>query len=171
VRSLVASISGVPVSRVYWDGEPEHAVGPISGAARKINLSILARSANGTLEPRYAYDGGTSTLNETHGTHRQVTVTIKPEIIAATDDVGDLLEDLRVGLELPTNRATLRAADLAFVGATLINEAGVLDVELSQVISKSPTVPAGTGWIEKVTTTDGDPAPTEVVDLTFTRVP
>jgi hypothetical protein len=169
IRTLIAALSGVPVSRVYWDGEPEKHIGPISGKAGKITLNVPARAENGTIEPRRTYTGGpTPTQTTEWGKHETMTLSIRADNFIGHGEAFDTLEKVRFRLGLPSSRAALRAADLAFVDAPLLVTRGtmvvdtrvvsssVMDVRLAQVVSEVPEGQDGNeGWIEKVSSASG----------------
>lgn len=181
IRALIASLSGVALSRVRWSGEAEKTLGPIGGKAGKITLDVAARATNGTLEPRRTFNATTQTLEEEWGAHRTLTINVRADNFLGHGEAFDLLEKVRFGLELPAGRAALRAAGLAYVDAPSIVpldlvvdnrevSSASLDVRVAQIASQDVTVAAGTGWIEKV---KSGPAPADPLagnaDLKFTK--
>lgn len=187
IRALIAALSGVAASRVYWEGEAEKHIGPISGKAGKITLNATASETNGTLEPRRAYASSpTPEQTTTWGAHETLTLSIRADSFVGHDAAFDMLNKVRFALQLPSSRATLRAADLAFMDSPLLVPRGnvavdnrivssaTLDVRLAHVISSAPTdiaegVDAYEGWIEKVSSgSPEDPENAPAYGLEFT---
>jgi hypothetical protein len=183
LRTLIASLSEIHVTRVYWQGEPEKHIGPVVGKSGKITLNVPARAINGTLEPRRAYTATPSPSQTVEwGAHRILTISIRADNFSGHGKAFDTLESVRVGLELPDGRASLRAADLAFVDAPLIIprdmvvdnrsvSSAIMDVRLAHMLSMSAV---SEGWIDKVSSKSyppGDPATAPTYELEFTKIP
>lgn len=183
LRALVASLSGVPASRVYWDGEPEKHLGPIAGKAGKIVLNVTARAANGEPEERREWNPDTLEYELEYGAQRTLTISVRAHNFLGFGEAYDLLEKVRMGLARKTSRATLRAVDLAYVDTpsivqlpnstvdTRVYSAASLDFRVSQLVTDAPDPTGVTGtWIEKVNKDNPpDPASAPVYDLEFTR--
>lgn len=186
IRTLVATLSGIPVSRVYWAGEAEKMAGPISGKAGKITLNVVARAINGTEEPRRTYNAGTGKLDVEYGAHRTLTISMRADNFLGHGQAFDTIEAVRFRMARAASRSALLAADLAFVDAPSVVSldykvdtrevsAASLDVRFAQVVNETDTAGAE-DWIEKVSTAAApadldDVAAAEFVDLTFTPVP
>lgn len=184
VRTLIATLSGVTSKRVYWAGEAERSIGPVGGKAQKVTIAVISRAEDGMLEPRRDFNEGTQTMTEEWGAHRVITISIRAENFLRAGEAYDTLEKVRFGLAMPDGRAALRAVDLAYIDAPMIQDldgvvdnreysAAVLDVRCAHAASTDPReVP----WIEKLTSKPG-PFTTEeadelpVADLDFTIVP
>lgn len=178
LRSLIASLTGVPASRIYWAGEPEKPYLPIGGKSQKLTLNVVARATNGRLEVKRTYDPDTNTQTEEWGAHRVLTISVRADNFVNAGEGFDTLEELRLKLELPSSRATLRAADLSYVDTQAIQtldlvidereiSSAILDVRFMHLVQVDPVVAP---FIEKVTAkpgpfTDEEVAALPVVDL------
>lgn len=189
IRQLIAELSGIPVSRVYWDGEAEKHIGPIAGKAGKITLNAPAIAELGTLEPRRTYEDTPEPKQTTEwGTHETVTLSIRADNFIGHGEAFDTLAKVRFGMKLPSSRAALRAADLAYIdspmivtrGNTVVDtrviSASSLDVRLAHLVTSVPTGALAEdgeeGWIEKVSSADpADPDDAPAFDLEFTKAP
>ncbi len=191
IRSLVAAVTGFPASRVYWQGEAEKHIGPISGKAGKLTLTMTS-AVEGPLEPRRTFDGEADPPTQTTewGESEILTITIRADNFIGHGKAYDTLRKLKRGLRYPSSSAALLAADLAYLDApsiqTLSNQAvdnriiscAAMDVRLSFLASEVPDGPDGhEGWIEKVSShnppTWGDPpedTEVEVYDLDLTEL-
>lgn len=174
IRSLVATLSGIPASRVYWDGEPERPMlGPVSGKAGKITLNVPARAELGTIEPRYEYDGVTGEQSEEWGAHETLTISIRADNFLGHGEAFDTLEKVRFRIARPTYRTQLRAADLAYIDSPSIVSldyavdnraisAASLDVRLAHMRSEAVSDATTSGeesaeWIEHAEITGNIP--------------
>ena len=162
LRTLISTLSGVPESRVYWDGEPERTVGlwGASGKAGKITLDVVARASLGGEEMRINDDE-----EEILGGTRVLTISCRADNFLGMGEAFDTLEYVRLRLLRRSSRAALRDAGLAYVDAPSITtidysvdnraiSSAVLDIRLSQVVTDAPPQegPDATEFIEKVTT-------------------
>jgi hypothetical protein len=125
IADLIATLSGVARSRVYWDGEKEHAaIGPVSGKAGKIVLNVTARAINGREEVRQSYEVANATqpagLVESWGAHRTLTISMRADNFLGHGEAFDLLEKVRVRLVRYSSREALRDVGLAFVEASSV---------------------------------------------------
>lgn len=145
IRSVISKLSGVPESRINWDGEPERAVGlwGAAGQAGKITLSVVARLINGADEMRVVDDVEIVTSN------RILTIGCRADNFLKMGDAFDTLEKIRIGLFRRSARKTLRDAGLAFVDAQTITtldydvdnrviSSATLDLRLSQTVTDAP---------------------------------
>ena len=146
LRTLVATLTGVPTARVYWQGEPERAVGLFgaAGESGKITLTATARATNGTEEMRLDDDG-----HEFVRADRIMTITARADNFLRMGLAVDTLEGLRLGLFRRSSRKALRDAGLVYVDATTIIDleyevdnrqirAATLDIRIAQVVTDAP---------------------------------
>ena len=180
IRALVAALSGVAASRVYWGGEPEHHIGPISGKAGKIVLNVVAIAENGGIEPRRYDEDGTQKTEWGH--NETVTISARADAFKGHGEAFDVLQNVRFRLKLPSSKKTLRAAGVVFVDAPSIvpldssvdtreGNAASLDFRVARVPSEVPEVDGDEGVIEKVISGDAPDPPSDApaYGLVFTR--
>ncbi len=188
IRAVVATCSGIAASRVYWAGEPEKHIGPISGKAGKLTLTLSA-VVEGPLEPRREYDGEADPPTQTTewGETETLTISIRADNFLGHGKAYDTLRKLKRGLRYPSSLAAFRAADLSYLEAPSIQSlsnqvvdnrvisSAAMDVRLSFVASEVPEGPDGhEGWIEKVSSVDPpdweENPVVPVYDLEFTDI-
>ncbi len=160
IRAIVSTLTGVPESRVYWDGEPERSVGlwGASGKAGKITLNVVSRALVGTEEMRID-----DNEEEIIGGTRILTISCRADNYLGMGEAFDLLERMRMGFLRRSVRKSLRDAGLAFLDAPLITNldfsvdnrsisAANLDIRLSHIATDAPpqTGLDATHFIEKV---------------------
>lgn len=177
LRTLIASLTGIPISRVYWRGEPEKMTGPIGGKAGKITLQLTALAEGDGYEVRRALSG--SDLTERGGLTDIATISIRADNFLRYGEAFDLLRKLRLQLQQRDVKATLRASEMAYVDAPSVTRldyvednrevsAANLDMRVAHVATLEPTP---IDWIERVTSKDAEDATSDTVDLDFTPVP
>jgi hypothetical protein len=183
IRTLVAQLTGVHVSCVNWQGEPEKALGPIGGKAGKITLNVTARRINGTEEARRTYDEDTQTSRVRYGAHRFLTISIRADNFLGHGEAFDTLERLRLRLYRPASRKALRDVKCSFMDCPSIQaldrvvdnravSAASMDLRLQQVVVDAGDDGLGMvePWIEKVSSEeDPDPPTAPVYGLEFTK--
>ncbi len=185
IRSIVATLSGLPVDRIYWKGQAEKAVvGPFDGGkAGKITLNVVALAEGAGFEPRRSFD--TDTLTEESGRIDQLTISMRADNFAGLGKAFDLLQSVRLKFAKLSSRgsAILKGAELAYLGSpSIVNldykvdnrevSAASMDILLAQAIAtEGEAVP----WIEKLTSkpgptfSDEEVAALPVVDLAVDR--
>jgi hypothetical protein len=161
LRTIVATLSDIPATRIYWDGEPERAVGLFgaAGKAGKITLQVISRALNGGEEMRIDDDE-----LEVVGVNRILTCSMRADNFLGLGEAFDLLEKIRMGLFRRSVRKALRDVGLSFVDAPLITtldynvdnraiSSASLDIRFSQTATDAPpqTGLDTTEFIEKVT--------------------
>lgn len=145
IRTIISTLSGVPESRVNWDGEPERSVGlwGASGAAGKITLDVLSRASNGEPEMRIIDNV------EVIGANRILTISCRADNFLQLGEAFDLLEKVRLGFMRRSIRKAFRDAGLAYLDAVLITpieynvdtravSSAVLDIRLAQTVTDAP---------------------------------
>ncbi len=182
IRQLIASLSGVPESRVRWRGEAEKATLSIDGKAGKITLNVVAMTEGNGLEARRVYDVDTDTLTEQWGTTEELTVSVRADNFIGYGAAYDLLRKVRFAFPLPATAETLHAAGLAYIEApSIVNldysvdnravSAASLDLRFANLVTNEPTAVT---FIAKVTSkagpfTEEEIAALPVADLAFTK--
>ncbi len=160
IRAIVATLTGVPASRVNWDGEPERSVGlwGVSGQAGKITLNVVSRQFIGSEEMRINDDD-----EEVIGATRILTISCRADNFLGLGEAFDLLEKMRIGFYRRSIRKTFRDAGLAFIDAPLITpldmnvdnraiSSAIIDVRLAHIATDAPPQEGldKTEFIEKV---------------------
>ncbi len=186
IRTLVASLSGIPASRVRWQGEAERVALPIGGKSGKITLNVVALTEGDAMESRRAYDAATKTLTQQWGATEEITISVRADNFLGAGEAYNLLRKVRFALMQwgGTTQATLNTAGLAYIEAPSITKldyevdnreisSASLDIRLANLItSELQELP----WIEKLTSksppfTDEQVAALPPVDLALTRTP
>ncbi len=184
LRTIVSALTGVPESRVCWDGEPERAVGlwGAAGKAGKITLNVVSRALVGTEEMRID-----DNEEEIIGGTRVLTISCRADNYLGMGEAFDLLEKMRMGFLRRSARKALRDVGLAYLDAPLITNldfsidnrsisSANLDIRLTHVATDAPPQVGldKTEFIEKVSRKSAedidDVAEEPVVYLPF-RVP
>lgn len=184
IRNLIATLSGVPASRVRWQNEAEKIALPIAGKAGKITLNVVTLGEPNGLEPRRQFDAGTQKLTQQWGGIEEITVSVRVDNFLGRGTAYNLLRKVRFALMQwgGSSQAALNAAGLAYLDApSIVNldyevdnrevSSASLDVRLSQVITSDlEEMP----WIEKVTSrsppfTDEQVAALPAVGVRFTK--
>lgn len=179
LRAIFATLSGLPATRVIWDGEPVPPATPteVGGKTGRLVLNVVATRRLGEDEEIREYPTA-DTTKLTYRGWRVRTISVRAEQFAG-DEGFDVLEDIRLGIGQDDTRALLNAAGLslasssdartldAFAGNRAVSYA-TMDVLLNQTVSKSVTKNEA-GFIESVKTVgeDGDDlerAGTDVID-------
>ncbi len=160
LRTIVSTLTGVPESRIYWEGEPERTVGlwGAAGKAGKITLNVVSRALVGTEEMRID-----DNEEEIIGGTRVLTISCRADNYLNMGEAFDLLEKMRMGFLRRSARKALRDVGLAYLDAPLITNldfsvdnrsisAANLDIRLSHVATDAPpqTGLDATHFIEKV---------------------
>lgn len=178
LRAIFATLSGLPASRVIWDGEPVPPATPTQVGAKtgRLVLNVVATRRLGEDEELREYPT-VDTTQITYRGFRVRTISVRAEQFAG-DEGFDVLEDIRLGIGQNDTRDLLNAAGLSLASSedvrTIDASAGnravsfaTLDVLLNQTVSKVVTKNEA-GFIESVKTvgtgTDLDLAGTDIID-------
>lgn len=160
LAALIATLTGFPASQVIWAGDERPFVGPdeTGKVTGLIELNCSARRALGVDEENRTYPDPNTTVIKTKG-QRVVTVNVRLEGYAE-EEAFDFLETLRTELGREENRATCRAAGIAFTEAAPVNmlngtaenraiSVGQVDLMFNQAVSTTKTI-TQPGYIEAV---------------------
>ncbi len=160
LRAIFVTLSGLPASRVIWDGEPKGWAGrTASGKSGHLVLDLVATRQLGVDEETREYDvtvGENVYTRITHAGHRVRTIAVRAENYDAEEGY-DLLEQIRLGLGQDDTCALFNAAgvalnsveDIVSLGGAAGNRAvsfASMDLLLNQTVSRTYDVPvASTG--------------------------
>lgn len=174
IRSIFATLSGVPTSHIYWEGEPERSVGlwGNAGQAGKLTLDVVSRVLLGGWEVRL----DDSDLEIVGGT-RILTISCRADAFIGLGKAFDLLEQIRIGFYRRSTRKSLRDAGLVFSDAPSITKldysvdnraisSASLDIQFSQVPTDAPPQVGidQTIFIEKVSRKEPEDIPDASVE-------
>lgn len=154
IRTIVASVLGMPESHVIWEGEPV----PFVAVGALLVLDVVARRAVGVDEERREYPTPDTTRLTLRG-QRVLTISVRASTYGS-EEAFDLLERLRVSLGQDATRDTMRGAGVSFTDATNIQplpgvvdnraiSVAQLDVTFNEAVEKVVDV-ASAGYIETV---------------------
>lgn len=165
LRAIFAILSGLPASRVIWDGEPVPPATPTeTGKTGRLVLNVVATRRLGEDEELREYPTP-DTTRLTYRGFRVRTISVRAEQFAG-DEGFDVLEDIRLGIGQNDTRERLNAAGLSLASSedvrTIDAAAGnravsfaTLDVLLNQTVSKVVTKNEA-GYIESAKTVGAD---------------
>jgi len=159
IRTIVASLTGIPAMLILWDGEPV----PFSGE-KNIVLNVTGRRAIGVDEERREYPTADTTRISLVG-QRAITISVRADNFG-TEEAFDLLETLRVLVGQDSVRESFRTAGVAFTDATNVQTLNVnvdnraisvasLDLFFNQTVETVVDINAS-GYIETVEMTGED---------------
>lgn len=177
IAALIATLAGFPTANVIWAGDavpflgPDFSTGQVTGL---ITLNCSARRALGVDEENRTYPDPNTTVITKKG-QRVLTISVRLEGYSS-DEAFDILEKVRTELGGEENRATLRAAGIAFTEATPVQmlngtadnraiSVGSMDLMMNQTVETVKTI-SQPGYIESVEMTGADGT-----DLAPPRVP
>jgi hypothetical protein len=158
LRSIFATLSGLPEAFVRWDGEP---VAPVDydHDGRRIILNVLSRRRVGRDQAERTYPDET-TLTTKYTGQRVLTISVRAENYGSEEGF-DLLEDVRTQLEQHDTGEDLNALGLAlnetFDVRNLPGQAGnrkisvaQFDFSANQAVTRTVTVTSSGEYIETV---------------------
>jgi hypothetical protein len=161
IAALVATLAGFPTANVIWAGDPVPFLGPDFSTGQVtglITLNCSARRALGVDEENRTYPDPNTTVITKKG-QRVLTISVRLEGYSS-DEAFDILEKVRTELGGEENRATLRAAGVAFTEATPVQmlngvadnraiSVGQMDLMMNQAVTTEKTI-SQPGYIETV---------------------
>lgn len=139
LRTIFATLAGLPVEYVIWEGEPQ----PFSNG--HITVDVLSLRPFGWDDETREYPTPSTTKITQRG-HRGVTLSLRADMMTAQAGY-DILEDVRIGLADDDVLAALNAQNLAFTGGTDIRKipaavdnraisVALMDLSFNQAVEK-----------------------------------
>lgn len=161
LAALIATIAGVPIDLVIWDGDPIPVAGPRAGKLwGLIVLNLTSDTSWGEFEERETgFDVGTNALTTTQVTTGVATITCQSRQFDRQEGF-DVLRKIRSGLQKRSTDAALEALSMGFNAVSTVTNLNMiidhrtisfatLELKLNYALYDDLTNGDGTGdWIE-----------------------